>query len=89
MNTVIKSLQNWKEAPVDSVVLSFHHLQNYYLSEIKRGFCGIGNYSVKLDYVNAVCDPDDVIFPQNVQNPDNIIDYIKSVDNSVNEQEGI
>ena len=66
LNTVIESLQNWKEAPVDSVVLSFHHLQNYYLFEIKRGFCGIGNYSVKLDYANAVCDPDDVICPQNV-----------------------
>ena len=36
-NTVLKHLQQWKEAPVDSILLCLYQLQTYYYNEIQRG----------------------------------------------------
>ena len=43
-NAVLKRLHNWREVPLDTIVLSLHHLQSFYLNEIQRGFAGIGTY---------------------------------------------
>lgn len=51
---VLKDLQDWKEAPLDSLVLSLYQLQAFYLNETKRGLAGLGNYNVAQKY-HAVC----------------------------------
>ena len=48
MNTVIKRLMRWKEAPLDTMVLCLNYLQNYYLTEVYRGFCDLGNFKIKI-----------------------------------------
>ena len=52
LNRVIKDLQDWKEAPVDCVLLSVYQLQSFYLNEIRRGIAGIGEYHLKSVYAN-------------------------------------
>lgn len=49
-NWLLHDLQEWKEAPVDCVVLSFRLLQSYYLSEIKRGKSGLGTYTLHHEF---------------------------------------
>ena len=43
-NMVLKSLQQWKEVPVDCIVLSFYLLQSFFMNEITRGLTSQGNY---------------------------------------------
>ena len=43
---VLKDLQDWKEAPLDCVVLSLYQLQAFYLNETKRGLAGLGKYTI-------------------------------------------
>jgi hypothetical protein len=47
-NTLLHSLQDWKEVPLDVVILS---LQMYFHNEICRGKCGLGNYTLKSCYI--------------------------------------
>ena len=37
LNYVLKQLQEWKEAPVDCMLLALHYLQGYYRVEIACG----------------------------------------------------
>ena len=55
-NWLLKDLNNWKELPVDSMVLSFRFLQNYYRKEISRGKVGIGQYSLKKSFEKMAID---------------------------------
>ena len=43
---MLKDLQEWKEAPLDCVLLALYQLQAFYSNEIKRGFAGLGEYTV-------------------------------------------
>lgn len=43
-NSVLKRVQEWKEIPVDSAVLSLYHLQGYYWNEWQRGLSGFYLY---------------------------------------------
>ena len=46
-NTLLKSLQGWKEVPLDVVLLSIQMLQKYFYNEIARGRAGLGNFTLK------------------------------------------
>nr|XP_047135375.1 uncharacterized protein LOC124805788 [Hydra vulgaris] len=46
LNAVIKKFQEWKEAPVDSMIVAMHRLQTFYLTEIKRSCSGFGPYTL-------------------------------------------
>ena len=59
-NTVLKRLQNWREVPVDAIVLTLYHLQAFYHNEIQRGFSGIGSYSLSAELVAAKRSPDEI-----------------------------
>ena len=59
-NAVLKDFEKWKEAPVDSAVLSFYYLQVYYYNEIQRGFCGIGTYTLLADFSCLKCEVDEL-----------------------------
>ena len=54
---VLKHLQEWKEAPVDSVVLSLFQLQVFYYYEVKRGLAGLGEYTLlpEFSYLHEHC----------------------------------
>ena len=60
MNTVIKCLMKWKEAPLDTVVLCLNYLQNYYWNEILRAFCDMGNYAFKENFAYLVQSRSDI-----------------------------
>ena len=77
MNNLIKELGRWKEAPVDVLALCFYQLQNYFISEIRRGFAGIGNYRLKSDYLAIRCDPEDICLPCDVCDPTEIVMRMK------------
>jgi len=47
-NYVLKRLQDWKEAPIDAIVLSLFRLSQFNLVEIKRGRCGQGDYNLRV-----------------------------------------
>ena len=44
LNYVLKQLQEWRESPLDCMILALYYLQCYYLVEITRGQHGLGNY---------------------------------------------
>ena len=46
-NSVIKRLQEWKEAPLDSMVLSLYRLVQFSLVEACRGRKNLGDYELK------------------------------------------
>lgn len=52
LSRVVKDLQQWKEAPLDCVILSLHQLQAYYCNEIKRGLSGLGTYTIADEYTS-------------------------------------
>ena len=78
MNTVIKRLMGWKEVPVDTAVLCFYHLQNFYLNEILRGLCNTGNFKIRTEFQGSLQDPADIQFSENISSPQDIVDKIKS-----------
>ena len=53
-NTVLKNLQEWKEVPVDCIVLSLHLLQSFYMNEFKRGLTGQGNYHLHERFISLI-----------------------------------
>ena len=59
-NRVVKDLQQWKEAPVDVMILSLFQLQTYLHNEIQRGMCGLGEYRLKSNYRSLLKEPGEV-----------------------------
>ena len=79
INAVLKRMTGWQELPVDCMMLSLYHIQNYYNLEIQRGHAGLGNYQLKTKYKEAKIDKDEIIIPNKVVEPGEIITYEKSV----------
>ena len=57
-NWLIKDLNNWKEGPIDCILLSFRFLQQYFLSEIRRGRAAIGNFTLTSAMAQRIIDMD-------------------------------
>lgn len=77
MNAVIKRLLNWKEAPADTLILCLQKLQLYYWNEILRGFCNLGQYRLRSEFGNLIQNVEEIQFPTNICNPQDIIDKVK------------
>ena len=75
-NHVLKSLQEWKEAPVDCMALSLHYLQMYYSHEIERGKQGLGEYTLYPQF-SSVLDLQPSLFSESIYHSQSIIDRIK------------
>ena len=75
---VLKRVLKWKEVDADTLLLSLFFLQNYYNHEIMRGFCDMGNYTLKSAYDFARLKDDEVDFPDTVHDPDDIVKLVKS-----------
>jgi hypothetical protein len=75
-NTLLKSLQGWKEVPLDVVLLSLHMMQKYYLQEAKRGKAGLGNFVLKEEAVDQSIPPDSLCNQIGCP-PESIVDSIR------------
>jgi len=72
-NFLIKDFQNWKEVPLDCLLMSLKLIQGFYLEEIRRGKAGLGTYSLKrhlsrfatnveqFESKRLVCHPKDIV----------------------------
>jgi len=76
-NTVLKRLQQWKEAPVDSILFSLYQLQNYYYNEIQRGICQSGNYSLCPQFISLARSPESVQLTESIL-PEDIVTRVRS-----------
>ena len=76
-NTILKSLQNWKEVPLDAFVLSLQMLQKFYLNEIKRGKASLGTFELKPDFKHMALNFDELHIEPIVR-PCNIIESLKN-----------
>ena len=54
LNFVLKDLLEWREAPIDCVVLALNYLQGFYILEVARGKQNIGNYHLHSIFLNMV-----------------------------------
>ena len=76
INFVLKQLQDWKEAPVDCMILALHYLHGYYMSEISRGQQNLGNYRLHPKFSNCSVIPGQL--PQHkIYSPKDIVKRIK------------
>ena len=82
INCVIKDMLKWRETPVDVIFLCFQLHQTYYLAEIRRGFAGVGNYTLSSNYKHCSCDLEDVVMPQDICQPQDIVNRIRRMTQS-------
>lgn len=75
-NCVLKRLQDWREAPVDGVVLSLFRLAQYFLSEIRRGRRGFGNFVLRQGLVAAQSDVSSTSY--HVYEPNQIVEGVRT-----------
>ena len=86
-NTVFKHLLGWKHVPMDSIALSFYYLQQFYISEIIRGFCDVGDFQIRNEHRFRLRDPSTVEIPQNAVSPDEIVKHVKCEIELISESE--
>jgi hypothetical protein len=60
LKNLYKSLNGYKEVPIDVAALSYFKLSVYYANEIKRGFASCGLYSLKTEYSHLKVTYDEV-----------------------------
>ncbi|CAC5406404.1 PAFAH1B2_3 [Mytilus coruscus] len=75
---VLKRENDWKELPVDLLALGFYYIQNFENYEILRGRSGLGNYHLKKEFSRAFISSSDVIFPERIVCPEEVIEYLKN-----------
>ena len=74
MNYVLKDLQQWREAPVDCMVLALHYLQGYYRVEIARGQQGLGNYHLHRKFSALAKSQPSLVPEHNTYAPEKIVE---------------
>lgn len=72
----MKDIQEWKEAPLDCVLLSMYQLQAFYYNEIKRGLAGLGEYTIALQYTALKLGESSLTYIP-TRSPDEIVKSIK------------
>jgi len=81
-NTLLKHYGNWKEAPVDALILGLFKLQVFYYNEIQRGYGRIGSYSLSHDFACAAIAVDEVMSIPIIQ-PADIVSNIRNNQSTV------
>ena len=76
-NALLKRYEQWREAPLDSMVLGLFFLQIYYHNEIQRRYGGIESYALFSEYAFAAI-PLDEVMTSTVISPEEIVDKIKN-----------
>ncbi|KAM4031925.1 uncharacterized protein ACNLHF_019310 [Anomaloglossus baeobatrachus] len=62
-NKMVKEQTDWKELPVDALVLAMYHMQCFYLFEFQRAYCNMGKYHVKEQFSHLLKHCSEVDFP--------------------------
>ena len=82
MNRILKDATDWKELPLDSILLCFEHLQTFYLYEFERAQYGLGKFRLKATFQDLLKRPTEhtqfpdylpiekIVFKVKSQNPD-------------------
>ncbi|VDI35358.1 Hypothetical predicted protein [Mytilus galloprovincialis] len=52
------------------------YLQTYYTTEIQRGLAGVGNYSLRVQYLHAKIPKDEISIPKHLLKPDDIVQHV-------------
>lgn len=81
-NTVLKRLQKWREAPLDSIIFSLYQLQNYYYNEIQRGLCQCGDYRLSTEFASCAQDPTEVKLAESIS-PHLIVERVQTEEANV------
>nr|XP_033773412.1 tyrosine--tRNA ligase, mitochondrial isoform X1 [Geotrypetes seraphini]XP_033773422.1 tyrosine--tRNA ligase, mitochondrial isoform X1 [Geotrypetes seraphini]XP_033773431.1 tyrosine--tRNA ligase, mitochondrial isoform X1 [Geotrypetes seraphini]XP_033773440.1 tyrosine--tRNA ligase, mitochondrial isoform X1 [Geotrypetes seraphini]XP_033773444.1 tyrosine--tRNA ligase, mitochondrial isoform X1 [Geotrypetes seraphini]XP_033773450.1 tyrosine--tRNA ligase, mitochondrial isoform X1 [Geotrypetes sera len=76
-NVVLKRLVEWQEMPMETLVISLYYLQNYYIRELLRGQCHLGNYHLREEFMSYAKLLEDVTFPEMYCNPEVILDIAR------------
>ena len=82
LNYVLKQLQDWREAPIDCMVLALNYLQGFYKVEIARGQQGLGNYHLHPNFSTLMVPSPSLLSEGNVYCPEKIVQQIKDALNS-------
>jgi hypothetical protein len=73
----MKQENDWKELPVDMLVLGFHFFKNFDYFEVMRGLSGVGDYHLKPEFSRASIPSDELVLPNKLITPSEIIEYLK------------
>ena len=77
-NYLLKDFQNWKEVPVDCLVMSLKMLQGYYIEESRRGRVGLGSYNLQDKYLKFTTNIDNYQSKTLVCHPKDIVSSIRN-----------
>ncbi|CAF1454550.1 unnamed protein product, partial [Didymodactylos carnosus] len=78
INAVVKKWVAWKELTSDKLVLFMYLLMGYYCNELKRGFCDVGNYHLKVTSKQHKTDRS-LLSLVNAYNPNEILEKAKQL----------
>ncbi|CAF1374091.1 unnamed protein product [Didymodactylos carnosus] len=82
VNFVFKQPTSWKSVTIDRLILILNFLQGYFINELQRGYCGIGDYTLKPEYAKLQMDILMLEFLQSYD-PHEIVNRIKNLDLAV------
>lgn len=78
LNKMIKQWNDWKELPLDALVLSLYKMQIFYVNEFNRCYRNMGDYHVKEEYFNKI---NELNIPVSSIN-DDITEIVKNIKNN-------
>ena len=79
-NFLLKDFQNWKEVPIDGLLMSLKLIQGFREEECRRGKMGLGNYSLKSKYKQFKTDAENFQPRTLVCHPKDIVNSIRNRD---------
>ena len=77
---LLKDFQNWKEVPLDCLLMSLKLIQGFYEEEFRRGKMGLGNFPLKSKYKQFQTDAEDFQPRTLVCHPKDIVSSIRNSD---------
>ena len=77
-NFLLKDFQDWKEAPLDCILMAIKMLQGFYVEETRRGKAGLGTYQLKTKYAKYATDVDEFMSRNLVCHPKDIVKSLKN-----------
>ena len=77
LQIVVRHLQELKEVTLDILLPSLYHLQLYLSTNILKGFCGLGRYKLSPELHFLRREPDELILPNKLYEPQEIVNILK------------
>lgn len=84
VNNLIKGLNDWKECPIDAMVLSLFQLSQYYNAEIIRGRYNYGQHRILPELAHVYKEENDKPILPEIVDTQTIIQTIKEAEKDVN-----